>query len=171
MVQSHIIGSSFDPRLFSASLLVTVREAIAESSVFFGAAEFNVWKDLCCGDMEAFVGHYRSLYSRYLLERRKECESFYVECNKTNRRSRERQGSSSTEAGSATSSVVSSKKASSKIVSAKSAEGNVPVVHSSMKSVSKRGGTVSKQRSGASTSKGRRMIRGVTLRILKCSFA
>ena len=103
--------------------------------------------------MEAFVGHYRSLYSRYLLEGRKECESFYVECNKTNRRSRERQASSSTEAGSATSSVVSSKKASSMIVSSKSAEGNVPVVHSAVKSVSKGGGTVSKKRSGASTSK------------------
>ena len=39
------------------------------------------------------------------------------------------------------------------IVSSKPAEGNVPVVRSSTKSVSKGDGTVSKKRSGASTSK------------------
>ena len=59
MVQSHIIAPSFNPRLlFSASLLVADREAIAESGVFFRVADFNMWKDLGFGDMEDFVGHY-----------------------------------------------------------------------------------------------------------------
>ena len=154
MVQSHIVSPSFNPRLFfSASLLVAVREAITESGIFFRVADFDVWKDFCSGDMESFVGHYRSLYNKYLLERRKEYETFHVECNKANRRSREGQWSSSTEAGSATSSVVGSKKASSKIVSSKPVKVSASTARSSAKVVSKEDGAVAKRSGGGSASR------------------
>ena len=154
MVQSHIVSPSFNPRLFfSASLLVAVREAITESGIFFRVADFDVWKDFCSGDMESFVGHYRSLYKKYLLERRKEYETFHVECNKANRRSREGQWSSSTEAGSATSSVVGSKKASSKIVSSKPVKVSASTARSSAKVVSKEDGAVAKRSGGGSASR------------------
>ena len=154
MVQSHIVSPSCNPRLFfSASLLFAVREAITESGIFFRVADFDVWKDFCSGDMESFVGHYRSLYSKYLLERRKECETFYVECNKANRRFREGQCSSSTEAGSATSSVVGSKKASSKTVSSKPVKVSASTARSSAKVVSKEDGAVAKRSGGSSASR------------------
>ena len=154
MVQSHIVSLSFNPRLFfSASFLVAVQEAITESGIFFRVADFDVWKDFCSGDMESFVGHYRSLYNKYLLERRKEYETFYVECNKANRRSREGQCSSSTEAGSATSSVVGSKKASSKIVSSKPVKVSASTARSSAKVVSKEDGAVAKRSGGSSASR------------------
>ena len=154
MVKSHIVSPSFNPRLFfSASLLVAVQEAITESGIFFRVADFDMWKDFCSGDMESFVGHYRSLYHKYLLERRREYDTFYVECNKANRRSRESQCSSSTEAGSATSSVVGSKKASSKIASSKSVKASVSTARSSAKVVSKEDGTVAKRSGGSSASR------------------
>ena len=149
IVQSHIVSPSFNPRLFfSASLLVAVREAIAESGIFFRVADFDVWKDFCSGDMESFVGRYRSLYKKYLMGRQREYDTFYVESNKANRRSRESQCSSSTEAGSATNSVVGSKKASSKSVKV-----NASTTRSSAKVVSKEDGTVAKKSGGGSVSR------------------
>ena len=154
MVQSHIVSPSFNPRLlFSAPLFVAVREAITESGLFFRVADFDVWKDFCSGDMESSVGHYRSLYNKYLLERRKEYETFYVECNKANRRSCEGQCSSSTEVGSATSSVVGSKKASSKIVSSKPVKVSASTARSSAKVVSKEDGAIAKRSGGSSASR------------------
>ena len=148
-MQSHIVSPSFNPRLFfSASLLVAVREAIAESGIFFRVADFDVWKDFCSGDMESFVGRYRSLYKKYLMGRQREYDTFYVESNKANRRSRESQCSSSTEAGSATNSVVGSKKASSKSVKV-----NASTTRSSAKVVSKEDGTVAKKSGGGSVSR------------------
>ena len=149
IVQSHIVIPSFNPRLFfSASLLVAVREAIAESGIFFRVADFDVWKDFCSGDMESFVGRYRSLYKKYLMGRQREYDTFYVESNKANRRSRESQCSSSTEAGSATNSVVGSKKASSKSVKV-----NASTTRSSAKVVSKEDGTVAKKSGGGNVSR------------------
>ena len=149
IVQSHIVIPSFNPRLFfSASLLVAVREAIAESGIFFRVADFDVWKDFCSGDMESFVGRYRSLYKKYLMGRQREYDAFYVESNKANRRSRESQCSSSTEAGSATNSVVGSKKASSKSVKV-----NASTTRSSAKVVSKEDGTVAKKSGGGNVSR------------------
>ena len=149
IVQSHIVSPSFNPRLFfSASLLVAVREAIAESGIFFRVADFDVWKDFCSGDMESFVGRYRSLYKKYLMGRQREYDTFYVESNKANRRSRESQCSSSTEAGSATNSVVGSKKASSKSVKV-----NASTTRSSAKVVSKEDGTVAKKSGDGSVSR------------------
>ena len=154
MVQSHVVNPSFNPRLFvSASLLVAVREAIAEAGIFFRVADFDMWKDFCSGDMESFVGHYRSLYHKYLLGRRKDYDTFYVESNKANRRSREIQYSSSTEAGSAASSVVGSKKASSKIASSKSVKANASTARSSAKDVNREDGAVAKKSGGGSTSR------------------
>ena len=167
IVQSHIVSPSFNPRLFfSASLLVAVREVIAESGIFFRVADFDVWKDFCSGDMESFVGHYRSLYKKYLMGRQREYDTFYVESNKANRRSREGQCSSSTEAGSATNSVVGSKKASSKIASSKSVKVNASTTRSSAKVVSKEDGTVAKKSGGGSVSRRSKKIRAVLLMIL-----
>ena len=154
MVQSHIVSPSFNPRLFfSASLLVAVREAITESGIVFRVADFDMWEDFCSGDMESFVGHYRSLYHKHLLGRRREYDTFYVECNKANRRSRESQCSSLTETGSATSSVVGSKKASSKIASSKSVKASASTARSSAKVVSKEDGAVAKRSGGSSASR------------------
>ena len=154
LVQSHIISPSFNPRLFfSASLLVAVREAISESGIFFRVADFDVWKDFCSGDMESFAGHYRSLYKKYLMGRQKEYDTFYVESNKTNRRFRESQCSRSTEAGSATNSVVGSKKASSKIASSKSVKAGASTARSSAKVVSREDGAVAKKSGGGSASR------------------
>ena len=59
MVQSHLLGSSFAPHLFlSGSLLVAVQEAIANSGAFFVSNDFDVWKDLCLGDVKTFTEHY-----------------------------------------------------------------------------------------------------------------
>ena len=71
---------------------------------------------LMCGkifrlsDVAVFVGRYKSLFQSYLLERRQSCETYYLECNRANRCSRDSQVGSSTDAGSSTSSVVSSGK-------------------------------------------------------------
>ena len=154
MVQSHILSLSFNARLFfSASLLVAVREAIANSGVFFRVADFDVWKDFCLGDVDAFVERHTSLYGRHLLERQKEFETFYLGCNKANRSARERQCSSSTEVGSVTSSVGSSKKSSSRLEVPKSVKGDVPVVRTLAKDV-KGGVAASSKYGGASSSKG-----------------
>ena len=54
------------------------------------------------------MDRYKSLFQSYLLERRQSCETYYVECNRANRSSCDSQVGSSTDAGSSTSSVVSS---------------------------------------------------------------
>ena len=111
IVQSHVLGSSFNPQLFfSGSLLLAVQNAIANSGEFFVGAGVDVWEGLRLGDVSAFVGRYRPLYKNYLAERRKSCAAYYMECNKANRSARDSQVSSAAETGSGTSSVGSSKK-------------------------------------------------------------
>ena len=155
MVQSHIIGPSFNARLFfSGSLLSAVRDALLNAGDFFRVTDFDVWRDFCVGDMDAFIKHYESLYCRHVLERRKECEAFYVESNKTNRSAREKQCSSSTEVGSVASSAASSRKSTNKPLVTKFVRADVPVVRPAVKGSDKGSGAASTKQSGASGSKG-----------------
>ena len=111
VVQSHVLGPRFNPQLFfSGSLLIAVQDAIANSGVVFVGAHVDVLKSVRLSDVSTFVGCYKSLYRSYLAERRKSCEACYIECNIENRSARDSQVSSATEAGSITSSVVSSKR-------------------------------------------------------------
>ena len=62
IVQSHVLGSSFNPQFFfSGSLLLAVQNAIANSGEFFVGAGVDVWEGLRFGDVSAFVGRYRPL--------------------------------------------------------------------------------------------------------------
>ena len=136
IVQSHVLGSSFNPQLiFSGSLLLAVQNAIANSGEFFVGAGVDVWEGLRIGDVSAFVGRYRPLYRNYLAERRKSCEAYYVECNKANRNVRDSQVSSAAETGSGTSSVGSSKK--SKVVDPKAISRDMGVAASSSTNIGK----------------------------------
>ena len=118
IVQSHVLGSSFNLQLFfSGSLLLAVQNAIANSGEFFVGAGVDVWEGLRLCDVSAFVGRYRPLHKNNLAERRKSCEAYYMECNKANRSARDSQVSSAAETGSGTSSVGSSRK--SKVVDPK----------------------------------------------------
>ena len=92
MVLSHVFGSSFNPLLFfSGSLPFAVQRAFADSGIFFVSADFDVWKGLRSGDVDAFASRFRSLYKSYGLERSKSCETYFVECNKANRCARDGQ--------------------------------------------------------------------------------
>ena len=136
VVQSHVLGPSFNPQLFfSGSLLLAVQNAIANSGEFFVGAGVDVWEGLRFGDVSAFVGRYRPLYRNYLAERRKSCEAYYMECNKANRSARDSQISSAAETGSGTSSVGSSKKL--KVVDSKTISRDVCVAGSSSTNIVK----------------------------------
>ena len=68
MVQFHVFSSSFNPQLFfSGLLLIAVQRAIADSGIFFVCADFDEWKGLRLGNVDAFASRYRSLYNSYLL--------------------------------------------------------------------------------------------------------
>ena len=150
IVQSHVLGPSFNPQLFfSGSLLLAVQNAIANSGVFFVGAGDDVWEGLRLGDVSAFVGRYKSLYRNYLAERRKICEAYYIECNKANRSARDIQVSSAAETGSSTSSVGSSKKL--KVAVPKTISRDLYVAASSSKSMGKSCG--SSKRDGVGSTK------------------
>ena len=151
IVQSHVLGPSFNPQLFvSGSLLLAVQNAIANSGAFFVGAVVDIWEGLRLGDVSAFVGHYKALYWNYLTERRKRCEAYYIECNKANRSARDSQVSSAAETGSSTSSVGSSKK--SKVADPKTISRDVYVAASSSKSMGKSCG--SSKRDGVGSTNG-----------------
>ena len=116
-------------------MLNAVQGAIANAGVFFVSGDVDVWKTFRLSDVAVFVDRYKSLFHSYLLERRKSCETCYLECNSAKRSSRDSQVGSSTDSGSSTSSVVSSKKV--KGVSPKSVAKNVPESASSSMTASK----------------------------------
>ena len=151
IVQSQVLGPSFNPQLFfSGSLLLAVQNAIANSGVFFVGVFVDVWEGLRLSNVSAFLGRYKSLYRSYLAERRKSCETYYIECNKANRSARDSQVSSVAETGSSTSSVVSSKK--SKVADPKSISRDVCVAASSSKSMGKSCGSSKKDGVGSTKS-------------------
>ena len=150
IVQSHVLGSSFNPQLFfSGFLLLAVQNAIANSGEFFVGAGVDVWEGLRLGDVSAFVGRYRPLYKKYLAERRKSCDAYYMECNKANRSARDSQVSSAAETGSGTIPVGSSRK--SKVADPKTISRDVCVAASSSTSIGKSCG--SSKRDGVGSTK------------------
>ena len=88
LVQSHIlsVGYSHQP-FFSDQTLVVVKKGISKAGVFFGASDFDIWKDFCSGDVDAFVAEYSALFPLFA-DRRKSFDARYLECNKINRISR-----------------------------------------------------------------------------------
>ena len=111
LVQSYVLSWGYAHKTFFVDrTLDVVREAIANAGAFYVAADFDLWRDICGEDLDAFITPYRSLYRDFILERRKSCESYYIGLNKANLEARSRQGSVVSDTGSTSSSTVKSKK-------------------------------------------------------------
>ena len=62
-------------------------------SVFFHVAPiFDLTPEFYGGNAKEFVSRFFNIYGTFLLERRKSCETHYVDINKTNRLARAQQG-------------------------------------------------------------------------------
>ena len=58
---------------------------MADSGVFFVTAGFDLWKNFCKTDKDAFAARYVTLYNTLLNERRKASDAEYSACNVANR--------------------------------------------------------------------------------------
>ena len=149
LIQSYILSEGYSHQaFFTGQTMEAVRAAVDEAGVFFVCGEINLWKDFVGATYSSFVSAQRNLCLKLVLQRRKEYESHYIECNKINRLARLDQGTKG--AGSETGSA---KSGSSRAACGKSAERGTVAVVASKKDKSKGEAIVVKRKDGASTSK------------------
>ena len=141
----------YQQRLFSDQTVRAVRRAVADSGVFFVTTGFDLWKNFCKTEKDAFAARYVTLYNTFLNERRKAFDAEYSACNVAYRLPR----------------VRSESKASSRL--SRSERGSD--IASSTSSV----GTVIQKKGTGGSSKGKRRNRlrrrktlSLKIRILKC---
>ena len=65
-----------------------VRDAVLNAGTFFVAADFDLWKEFCGSELDCFVKKHSSLYSAFLVEKRKYFDSHYDASNQANRLAR-----------------------------------------------------------------------------------
>ena len=87
-------------KLFTCQTLDAVRSAVDQAGVFFVCGEINLWRDFVGPTYDSFVAAQRDLCVRLLLQRRKQYECHYIECNKLNRLARNEQSTKGTGVGS-----------------------------------------------------------------------
>ena len=149
LIQSYVLSEGYSHQaFFTGQTMEAVRAAVDEAGVFFVCGEIILWKDFVGATYSSFVSAQRNLCLKLVLQRRKEYESHYIECNKINRLFRLDQSTKG--AGSDTGSA---KSGSSRTACGKSAERGTVAVVASKKDKSKGEAIVVKRKDGASTSK------------------
>ena len=89
LVQSYVLSAGYSHQsLFSDHPMKAVRDAVLNAGTFFVAADFDLWKEFCGSELDSFVKRHSSLYSAFLVEKRKYFDSHYDACNKANRLAR-----------------------------------------------------------------------------------
>ena len=149
LIQSYVLSEGYSHQaFFTGQTMEAVRAAVDEAGVFFVCGEINLWKDFVGATYFSFVSAQRDLCFKLVLQRRKEYECHYIECNKINHLDSLDQ--STRGAGSETGSA---KSGSSRSACGKSAERGTVAVVEPKKDKSKEETTVVKKKGGASTSK------------------
>ena len=149
LIQSYVLSEGYSHQaFFTGQTMQAVRAAVDEAGVFFVCGEIDLWKEFVGATYSSFVSAQRDLCLKLVLQRRKEYECPYIECNKVNRLFRLDQ--STRGAGSETGSAESG---SSRFACGKSAERGTVTAVESKKEKPKEETTVVKKKSGASTSK------------------
>ena len=149
LIQSYVLSEGYSHQaFFTGQTMEAVRGAVDEAGFFFVCGEINLWKDFVGATYSSFVSAQRDLCLKLVLQRQKEYECHYIDCNKINRSARLDQSTrgAGSESGSA-------KSGSSKSACGKSAERGTVAVVESKKDKSKEETTVVKKKGGASTSK------------------
>ena len=89
LVQSYVLSAGYSHQsLFSDHTMRAVRDAVLNAGTFFVAADFDLWKEFCGSKLDSFVKRHGSLYTAFLVEKRKYFDSHYDACNKANRLAR-----------------------------------------------------------------------------------
>ena len=89
LVQSYVLSPGYcHQRFFTGQTMDAVRAAVDEAGVFLVCGEINLWKDFVGPTYDSFVSSHNESCHKLLLQRRKEYEAHYVDCNKTNRLAR-----------------------------------------------------------------------------------
>ena len=149
LIQSYVLSEGYSHQaFFTGQTMQAVRAAVDQAGVFFLCGEIALWKDFVGATYSSFVSAQRDLCHGLVLQRRKEYECHYIECNKINRLARCEQSTRGT--GSETGSV---KSVVSKSACGKSAGKGTVVAVGSEKDKPKEKMTGVKKKSGTSTSK------------------
>ena len=99
----NLSGCGFSVDAFwECLLLVQSYNLLDTSGVFYVSPHLDSWQGLRTAALDEFICQYRSSYRKFLLERRKLCESHYIGL-KSNRETRSGQGSVGSETSSASS--------------------------------------------------------------------
>ena len=89
LVQSYVLSAGYSHQsLFSDHTMRAVRDAVLNAGTFFVAADFDLWKEFCGSKLDSFVKRHGSLYTAFLVEKRKHFDSHNDACNKANRLAR-----------------------------------------------------------------------------------
>ena len=89
LIQSYVLSEGYSHQaFFTGQTTEAVRAAVDEAGVFFVCGEINLWKDFVGATYSSFVSAQRDLCLKLVLQRRKEYECHYIECNKINRLAR-----------------------------------------------------------------------------------
>ena len=96
IVQSYVLNAGYHHQsFFSSSTLEQVRLDIQGARDFMTLDSYSPWDGIVCDGVDDFIRDVRDLFCAHLSRKRRECESFYEEANRTNRelQSASREGS------------------------------------------------------------------------------
>ena len=89
LVQSYVLSQGYcHQRFFTGQTMDAVQAAVDEAGIFFVCGEIDLWKDFVGPTYTSFISAHRKSCNKLLLQRRREYEVHYIECNKTNRLAR-----------------------------------------------------------------------------------
>ena len=147
LVQSYVLSQDNSNQcFFTGQTMDAVRAAVDQSGVSFVCGEIDLWKDFVGPTYTSFVSSQRDLCNSLLLQRRKEYEIHYIECNKINRLAQVEQSAG-------TGSGTGSPRQGSKSIGGKSITNDAVSFSGSKKGKSKGGPSVAKKNSGSDAPK------------------